>query len=54
MNRYIIQTIITCSDKIFKNKNEFKNWFETSLVPQNKDPFIILNLWRNMAMNTFS
>ena len=43
MNRYIIQTIITCSDKIFKNKNEFKNWFEISLVPQNKDPLRIYN-----------
>jgi hypothetical protein len=43
MSKYIIQTIITCSDKIFKNKYEFKNWFETSLVPQNKDPLRIYN-----------
>ena len=43
MSRYIIQTIITCSDKIFKNKYEFKNWFETSLVPQDKDPLRIYN-----------
>ena len=43
MNRYIIQTIITCSDKVFKNKYEFKKWFEKSLVPQNKDPLRIYN-----------
>ena len=43
MNRYIIQTLITCSDKAFKNKYEFKKWFEKSLVPQNKDPLRIYN-----------
>ena len=38
MNRYIIQTLVTCKGKTFLSKESFKKWFVENLVPQDSDP----------------
>lgn len=44
MDRYIIQTLITCKNKQFQNKIEMKAWFEKNLVPQDVDDLRRYNL----------
>ena len=37
MNRYIIQTLVTCKGKTFLSKESFKKWFVENLVPQDSE-----------------